>query len=195
MNLTKEERLQIITLSQHTSKSIMEIAISLNMPKSSVQRVIKKFRETGIWESSKVNNGKRIVIRESKLNAFLSTRKLSAQWSLRGISISKDTVSRRLIEAGRFTRKPITCPILTNVMKTRRLDWARSHEAWTLDMWRSVSIINNKLNITLMTENVPQVIFSDERMIEVQPKTSQFVRRSWNEPIANIIFDNGPNFL
>jgi len=74
-----------------------------------------------------------------------------------GVDDSSRTVRRRLIDAGRPARKPVTKQLLTLQMRRKRL--AKRYRHWTKDDWS-------------------KVLFSDESEFTVQGQRSQFVRRS-----------------
>ena len=50
-NLSNNQCLQIVTLKQHTSKSICEITEALNVEKSAVGKMLKSYGDTGFHES------------------------------------------------------------------------------------------------------------------------------------------------
>ena len=55
-----------------------------------------------------------------------------------GVSLSAQTVQRRLVECGLLAYRPKKKPLLTNKMKQKRLSWAKQHVSWTMDQWNSV---------------------------------------------------------
>ena len=147
-NLTNNQRLQIITLRKNTFRSVREIADDLNVTKSAVGRVVKSYEETGSHESQKSLCGRhratteaedRMIVRISKRNPHASSVDIQGEMSAFGTNLSERTVSNRLTEAGRSAYKPIPCQVLTDNMKAKRLQWAKDHQDWTIDMWRSVS--------------------------------------------------------
>lgn len=147
-NITDEQRIQIATLVDHTDKSIREIANDLNISKSAVGRVVKRYKESGSAKSLKTECGRkritspcddRVLIRLSKANPKMTSNQLKGEMESHGVSLSLRTVQYRLIEGGRIPYKPIKCQVLTPQMKEKRFQWAKEHEQWTLEMWRSVS--------------------------------------------------------
>ena len=52
--------------------------------------------------------------------------------------ISTSTVQRRLCESGLHGRISAKKPLLKDTNKKKRLAWAKKHEQWTLDPWKSV---------------------------------------------------------
>lgn len=147
-NLTDSQRLQIVTLRKHTTKSLRQIAEDLDLSKSAVGRVLLSYQTTGSHHSARSNCGRhrvtsaaedRLLIRMSKKDPRASSVQLQSELSAIGIDITSRTVRNRLQEAGRFAYKPISCQLLTNEMKRKRLRWAEEHKDWTLEMWASVS--------------------------------------------------------
>ena len=52
--------------------------------------------------------------------------------------ISTSTVQRRLCESGLHGQIAAKKPLLKDTNKKKRLVWAKKHEQWTLDQWKSV---------------------------------------------------------
>ena len=141
---------KIIALHEHTSKSGREIARDLELSHATVARVIKKYEETGSVESEREGRcgakrktserEDRHLLRMSKQNPRLSSTDLANELhQSRGINVDPSTVRRRLLEADRPALRPIKCQVLTDRMKASRLEWAKSHQSWTLEMWEKVS--------------------------------------------------------
>lgn len=55
-----------------------------------------------------------------------------------GTSVSVRTVRRRLCDKGLFGRIAVKKPLVSEVNRRRRLQWARQHQHWTADQWASV---------------------------------------------------------
>ena len=147
-NITDEQRIQIVTLVDHTDKSIREIADNLKISKSAVGRVVQRYKKSGSAKSLKMECGRkritspaddRALIRKSKAFPSMTANELKEEMELHGVSLSTRTVQYRLIEGGRIPYKPIKCQVLTPQMKMKHFHWTNKHEQWTLDMWRSVS--------------------------------------------------------
>ena len=63
---------------------------------------------------------------------------INASQSTSNRHISTSTVQRRLHESGLHGRIVAKKPLLNDTNKKRRLAWAKKHEQWTLDRWKSV---------------------------------------------------------
>lgn len=69
-----------------------------------------------------------------------STRTIEAQMQADPnlVSISRNTINRRLHEGLLEARKKRSKPLLTKKHKQARLEWANAHEDWTVEQWRHV---------------------------------------------------------
>ena len=172
-DITDEIRAQIIALKTHTTKSGRQIAADLGLNHQSVNRIIKRYEETGSYYSDRGNchrprktdeRDDRVLLRLSRDNPKASSSDLASELkAFHNISIDSSTVRRRLLENGRPAYRPIQCQLLTNAMKQKRLQWCREHEDWDIKRWS-------------------RVMFSDESSIELQPHRSQYVRRDIGVP-------------
>lgn len=174
MDITPRKRTKIVTLSQHTSMTVRDIAAAVGVGKSSVSRIInqqKNFGTVSPKRKSKCGRKRKttprtdkFLVRNSIMHPYKTSRDLQRELIATGVSVDSSTVRRRLIEAGRFARKPIKKQLLTPAMKKKRLDWARKYQSWTAQDWK-------------------KVVFSDETHFLVQGFRPGFVRRSVGEPI------------
>lgn len=174
MDITPRKRTRIITLSQHTSMSVRHIVAAVGVGKSSVSRIINQ--QKNFWTVSPKRQCKcgrkrkttprtdKFLVRNSKMHPRKTSTDLQSELLATGVCVDSSTVRRRLIEAGRFARKPISKQLLTPAMKKKRLNWARKYQSWTAQDWK-------------------KVVFSDETHFLVQGFRPTFVRRSVGEPI------------
>ena len=63
---------------------------------------------------------------------------INASQSSSNRHISTSTVQRRLRESGLHGRTDAKKPLLKATNKKKRLAWAKKHDQWTLDRWKSV---------------------------------------------------------
>jgi transposase len=176
-------REKIVTLRQHTTKTVKEIAKISDVSISTVKRILKRYGETGqVGVLRKGNCGrKRITSKQtddylhgiSDKNPRLTSFDISRELSQGGITIAPRTVRTRLLDRGRRARKPYKKQLLTVRMKKQRLEWARKYRSWTVEQWK-------------------QVLFSDETHFVVQGFRSSVVRRSTNEPLNTNHIDQAP---
>ena len=64
---------------------------------------------------------------------------INASQSSSNRHISTSTVQRRLRESGLHGRIAAKKPLLKDTNKKKRLAWAKKHEQWTLDWWKSMA--------------------------------------------------------
>ena len=165
-------REKIITLSQHTSKTVREIAVLTGVHYSTVSRIVSKFNDTGSTKPSRKGRSgrksvttareKRMIISQSKIDPRLTANDLRIRTN---VNASNRTVRRILTKVGRFARRPLKKQLLTAAMKKKRLQWAKEYRHWGVEQWR-------------------KVLFSDETHFFVQGHQARYVRRSSDEPIS-----------
>ncbi|GFY28840.1 transposable element Tcb1 transposase [Trichonephila clavipes] len=75
----------------------------------------------------------------SKRNRRSTTSDLSRQLSsATGMTVSRQTVYRRLGHIGLYARRPVRCVPLTTTHCRLRLTWSREHALWTPQQWSCV---------------------------------------------------------
>ena len=77
-------------------------------------------------------------IRSLELPVSEIVAQINASQSSSNRHISTSTVQRRLCESGLHGRITEKKPILKDTNIKKRLAWAKKHEQWTLDPWKSV---------------------------------------------------------
>ena len=73
-----------------------------------------------------------------QLTAPQIAAQVNASQSSRNKHISTSTLQRRLRELGLHGRIAAKKPRVKETNKKKRLAWAKKHEQWTLDRWKSV---------------------------------------------------------
>lgn len=174
MDISPKKRSKIITLREHTTKTLQDIADECNVSLSSVKRILRLRKETGsveVQRTGKCGRKKktstsedRLLVRKSVANPKLSAVDLARDLKEGGKDVHVTTVRRRLLAAGLRARRPPKKQLLTAAMKKKRLNWARAHEDWTEKDWK-------------------RVIFSDESHFFVQGQKVQYVRKRANEKV------------
>lgn len=139
---------QIKTLLLHTSNSQRKIAEIAGVSKTSVNKIkVALDKDLTLSPKRKGHSGRKRKttpradrkIRDICLaNRKKSVANLTQMVQETGIEVSKRTVQRRLAEEGLIGHRPCKKPKLTEVMKQRRLAWAREHREWTVDDWNTV---------------------------------------------------------
>lgn len=124
-----------------------QIARTLSIPKSTVSYNIRKVAETGRSENALRPGRPRCTSRRE--DTFLKMQALSHRFapaaahakSLQertGKRVSRDTVRRRLDEAGLHSRVAKKKPLLSAKNMKLRLQWAKARLHWTADDWGRV---------------------------------------------------------
>ena len=72
-----------------------------------------------------------------ELTAPQIAAQINASQSSSNRHISASTVQRRLRESGLHGQIAANKPLLKDTNKNKRLAWAKKHEQWTLDQWKS----------------------------------------------------------
>jgi transposase len=129
-------------------KSSREIAEILNICKSTVNNVLKRFKKTGNVMPTRAGKcgrhrllsegDERLLRRASVVDPTLTANELRTcvGGSVSRVSIS--TVRRTLVRRGRFSYRPRKCPTLTPAQMRVRLIWCRKNCHRTEQQWKKV---------------------------------------------------------
>lgn len=168
-HLTALEVVRALTLLDE-GRSQRYVARILGVHHSSVNRALRRFRETGCYtrrqgqgRSRKTTERDDRFLRQTTLrNRMVTSVELQQQLrQVRNVQISAKTVRRRLREAGLTNRRPATGPLLTRRNRVARLRFAREHVGWTIQQWK-------------------QVLFSDETRVSLKSPDGR--GRTWRRP-------------
>lgn len=102
------------------------------------------------------------IVRESLKNRRKSGTQIWVDAHSRNIHVSKETVRRRLREAGLNAHRPVKKQKLTPAMIKKRYQWGRTYRNWTQEDWE-------------------KVVFSDESIIQCKSIETRYVRRRIGE--------------
>ena len=146
MDLLPENVARVVALIE-AGHSQRDAARQTGIPRSTVQHVYQRFRETGEY-SRRVGSGsqRRTTPRDDRflLLNVLRNRHQTAVGArndlerVRGVSVSERTVRRRLEERGLRARRPASGPQLLPRHRRARLEFAREHLNWTIAQWGNV---------------------------------------------------------
>lgn len=169
--LSPATRSAIITL--HGEKlSLRQIAKKLKLTYRVVQGTVKRFKTTGTTQTKrrsgrprKTSNrdDSRIEIISSR-NRRLTAPQIRAEFNAnRPNPISLTTVKRRLKQAGLKGHIAARKPLLRPQNRKKRLQWARDHQHWDIEMWKRV----------LWTDESKFQVFGSNRRIFVRRRVGE----------------------
>lgn len=147
-DISPEKISEIKALLNHTTKSVREIASISGVSKSLVSKLKVKMHKKQPLTANQVGKCGRNRVTTARTdrkirdiciaNRFQSAARLTTIANNDGINISKRTVQRRLAEADLFSHRPAVKPRLTNTMKRKRFQWAKTYQRWTITDWNKV---------------------------------------------------------
>jgi transposase len=150
------------------SKSAAEVANIFNVSKWSVERIRKRFQETGdVHDMPRTGRPRktttredRLLVRQSRASPTATATELNESWSPEN-HVSKRTIRRILTRNGLHGRIAAQKPALSKRHLKNRNEFAKAHSfhgGWTAEKWHKVD-------------------FSDESSVELHPKRRQYCRR------------------
>lgn len=181
--LSPTKRGKIVGLSTH--HTVREISAELGVPRSTVQNIIKKYRETGSTRLTKpsgrpVKFSERtlsFIKREIKSNRWLSALDLAKHFALSNIEISAGTVRNIAKQLGFNRRLAKAKPILNATTIQKRLAWANQYKDFIWD----------------------DVIFTDEASVCLEGTARKWVWRrpdeAYDPALINLKLRRGPAIM
>ncbi|CAK1599693.1 unnamed protein product [Parnassius mnemosyne] len=124
-----------------------EVAIVLNVPRSSMQYSLKRYQETGRYTRRPGSGGvrctsardDRFIVIEILRNRYLTAVEIRQRLQItRGVNVSERTVRRRMEEVNLKARRPARGSELLRQHRVARLQFAREHVNWTYEQWARV---------------------------------------------------------
>lgn len=171
MDTSFEKRVKIVTLREHTDKTMREIAEDVGVHYSTVSRIIRKYEsEQKLTPSRKGHCGRKKVTTPRERRMILTASRKdpralpSAIKQQLDINASTRTVRKILFLGGRRAMRPRKKQLLTNIMKKKRVLWAKNYKNWNVEDWS-------------------KVLFTDESHFVVQGQQCSFVRKGINSPL------------
>lgn len=146
MVLTKENSAKAIALVED-GRNYEYVARILHVHRSTIKRVVERFRQTGRNKRRTGSGRKRKTtaiddrflhlktLRDRHLTSVQSRNQLQ---EVRGTNVSAWTVRRRLKEFGLKACRPATGPKLLPRHRVARLQFATEHLHWNLEQWNNV---------------------------------------------------------
>lgn len=169
-----EELRKIIISSQNAGKSCYKISKELMLPRSTVQSIVQHYKKTGQISCLKKTGRprmtsdaeNRVLKKLIRSNRRARAGELTVQWrDMIHKDVSVDTCKRVLKRMGYSFYTAKEKPLLTALQKKKRFKFARDHENWTSDQWRS---------IIWSDESKFEVTVGDERKKVVRNKHEAF---------------------
>lgn len=128
-------------------RSYKEVAQTLQVSKSVIFRIVRRYRQTGEYTRRAGQGRKRVTsARDDRFmtSSVLRNRTLTSSevrstlQDVRQVTISTKTVRRRLKEAGIKSYLPARGPLLTTDHRVARANFARSYQSWNDDDWGKI---------------------------------------------------------
>uniref|UniRef100_A0A6I8Q9Z7 Uncharacterized protein n=1 Tax=Xenopus tropicalis TaxID=8364 RepID=A0A6I8Q9Z7_XENTR len=123
-----------------------KISKALNIPRSTVQAIIQKWKEYGTTVNlprqgrppKLTGRTRRALIRNAAKRPMVTLGELQGSTAQVGESVHRTTISRALHKVGLYRRVARRKPLLTENHKKSRLQFATSHVGDTANMWKKV---------------------------------------------------------
>ncbi|GFT54254.1 transposable element Tcb1 transposase [Trichonephila clavipes] len=131
---------QMARIVRHNDESL-EVSEELGITQSVISRLWQRFQDDGnvnrCYSTSRPRvitpNEDRYLTVTAERNRRSMASDLSRQLSsATGMTVSRQTVYRRLGDIGLYARRPVRCVLLTTTHCRLRLTWSREHALWTL---------------------------------------------------------------
>ncbi|GFT93895.1 transposable element Tcb1 transposase [Trichonephila clavipes] len=125
----------------------LEVSEELGIAQSVISRLCQRFEDdgkvsrcysTGLPQVTTPNEDRFLAV-TAKRNRRSTASDLSRQLSsATGMTVSRQTVYRRLGDIGLHARRPVRCVPLTATHCRLRLTWSREHASWAPQQWSCV---------------------------------------------------------
>lgn len=144
--ISSEKRFEIVIL-RKMGKSISEIARMVGVSRNGVRTTLKRKSETGRNDDRKrLGRPRKTTERTDKLiklisnrNRFKTSPEITAEINnMLSKPISVQTTKRRLREVGLNGCVAVKKPLLSKANIKKRLLFAKQHQHWTIDQWKTV---------------------------------------------------------
>ena len=171
------------------TRSTAEVADTFNVSQRQVQRIRKRYEETGdVFDQPRPGRPRktttredRLLARKSKASPFSTAAELHETWSPE-VPVSTRTVCRILSRNGLHGRISAQKPALNKRQLINRVAFAKAHslpKGWTLEKW--ISQINLLLNYITVAANIARDILEPAWIRDSPRKQSSLVaEKSWS---------------
>ena len=159
---------KVLIIKSLKTRTAAEVADIFNVSKRQVERIRKRFEETGdVYEKPRSGRPRkttvredRMLVRQSKASPFSTAAELQEDWSAE-TPVSTRTVCRILSRNGLHGRISAQKPSLNKRHIKNRVAFAKAHslqKGWTVEKWQKMD-------------------FSDESSVELHPSRRTYCRR------------------
>jgi transposase len=133
------------------------VASLFGCSRRTVSRIVSEVKTSGNVHRSEKKGRPRITTKKEDRMLVRAFKKNPNMASTEGTQlvkrdmnkdISRWTASRRLIQAGLFSRRPARKPWMTASHRKQRLQFARTYQSWTVEDWSKVIFVDEtKVNL------------------------------------------------
>ena len=161
--------MKLAVLARQFNTSVSVISASAKMPvrtkstgrprKTSaiIDRVITRISKNHPRMASTEINRELQEFHHVKVNFFYFSGVFGRKTMLFWLQVSKDTVKRRLRDAGLFGRRPVKKPWISEKNRKVRLQWAKDHLHWTTQQWAQVLWSDESKYLLIGTDGIKYV--------------------------------------
>ena len=164
---------KVLIIKRLKTRSTAEVADTFNVSQRQVQRIRKRYEETGdVFDKPRSGRPRkttaredRLLARKSKASPFSTAAELHETWSPE-VPVSTRTVCRILSRNGLHGRISAQKPALNKRQLKNRVAFAKAHslpKGWTLEKWQKVD-------------------FSDESSVELHHSRLQILQETYWSP-------------
>ena len=138
---------KLIVQASNNGKTVRQISIDMNMPRSTVGYTLKVFQQRSHFQVS-TKSGRpilttfcqdNVVVRSSKADRRKSAKEIHREFTQsHQISCSYATVKRRIRQNNLFGHRPVKKSFVSAKNRRARLKFAKEHLNWTANQWSKI---------------------------------------------------------
>lgn len=147
MPYTSNELRRLVVEKANEGKAKRQIARNFNISHTTVNRIMTRYSETGLWTKNPTRGHRRRVLSIQTERAVCRAVRSNQQATARDIQteigepaqvVSTSTIKRTIRRAGWTAYRPVKAPLLTPQRMIRRLQWCEQHQHMTVNDWKRV---------------------------------------------------------
>lgn len=160
VGLSEVQRGRIITMAEQ-GMSQRQIARTVGVTQGVVSKTYARFLELGTLKNRpRRSRGRvtterqdRFLAQTARRNPAVSHSELQRQFlQATGVSVSVETIRKRLRARELFKRRALRVPELSRQNKVDRFNWCLEHENWTIEDWKNV-LFSDETRIGLRSDD------------------------------------------